>query len=251
MKYLLKSLVITILILFSSGCASLLFEQKDQLAMGSRYSELERISEAENKDISSAKSVDLIGHCNTYSKLKKYNKLFACLEQLETTIKKGDKIITHYSIVSFSYPQNITVIPYLLEAEAYIDLGAYDKAIASAKKAYELLPTVEWSLKDSYYSWELHCRVRSLGILALAYALKGDKNNASQYVVQLEHEKTGYIAKYRDVDDLNYNLNRLIEADNQRVEEIRKKSIDRVRQMFTLNLMVDKYLQLYNQPQYQ
>ncbi len=63
----------------------------------------------------------------------------------------------------------------------------------------------------------------------------------------VEHEKTGYIAKYRDVDDLNYNLNRLIEADNQRVEEIRKKSIDRVRQMFTLNLMVDKYLQLYNQ----
>jgi CHAT domain-containing protein len=160
--------------------------------MGSRYSELERISEAENKDISSAKSVDLLGLCNAYSKLKKYNKLFACLEQLETNIKKGDKIITHYSIVSFSSPQNITVIPCLLEAEAYIDLGAYDKAIASAKKAYELLPIVEWSLKDSYNSWELHCRVRSLGILALAYALKGDKNNASQYVVQLENEKTGF-----------------------------------------------------------
>lgn len=63
----------------------------------------------------------------------------------------------------------------------------------------------------------------------------------------VEHEETGYIAKYRDADDLNYNLNRLIEADNQRIEEIRKKSIDRVRQMFTLNLMIDKYLQLYNQ----
>lgn len=189
MKNLLKSLVITILILFSSGCA-LLYEKKDRLAMGSQYSELERISEAENKDISSAKSVDLIGLCDAYSKLKKYNKLFSCLEQIENNIKKGDKIITHYSIVSFRYPHNITLIPYLLKAEAYIDLGAYDKAIASAKMAYELLPTIDWSFKDRYTSWPLHFEVRSLGILALAYALKGDDKIASPYVVQLENIET-------------------------------------------------------------
>ncbi len=189
MKYLLRSMVITILILFISGCASVFFSEKERLATGGKYSELERILETENKDISSAKSDDLIELCNTYSKLKRYNKLFSCVEQLEINIKRGDKIIKHHSLVSFSYPQNITVIPYLLKAEAYIELGDYDKAVASAKKAYGLLPTIEWSLKDSYYSWELHCRVRSLSILALAYALKGDSKNASQYVDQLENEE--------------------------------------------------------------
>jgi CHAT domain-containing protein len=192
MKKLLKSLILTILILlFNSGCAHL-FQEKERLAMGSQYSELERISEAENKDMSSVKSVDLIGVCNAYSKLKKYNKLFACLEQIENNIKKGDKIITHHGWFTWSYPQNITVIPYLLEAEAYIDLGDYEKAVALAQKAYDLLPTVEWSFKDRYNAWDHRSKIRSLGILALAYALKGDHKNASQYLVQLEKEGMGF-----------------------------------------------------------
>jgi CHAT domain-containing protein len=160
--------------------------------MSSQYSELERISEAENKDMSSVKSVDLIGVCIAYSKLKKYNKLFSCLEQMENNIKRGDKIITLHGFFSWNYPQNITVIPYLLKAEAYIDLGDYDKAVTLAKKAYELLPTVEWSFKDRYNSWDHRSKIRSLGILALAYALKGDNKNASQYVVQLENERMGF-----------------------------------------------------------
>jgi CHAT domain-containing protein len=187
-----KSSIVTILILFlNGGCASL-FHEKERLAMGSQYSELERISEAENKDMSSAKSVDLIALCNAYSKLKKYNKLFSCLEQMENNIKKGDKIITHHGWFSWSYPENITVIPYLLEAEAHIDLGDYEKAVALTKKAYELLPTVEWSFKDRHNSWDHRSRIRSLGILALAYALKGDYKNALQYVVQLENESMGF-----------------------------------------------------------
>ena len=159
--------------------------------MSGQYSDLERILEGENKDISSAQSEDLVRLCNAYSKLKKYNKSFSCLEQLENNIKKGDKIVTGFGIMSFSYPTDITVIPSLLKAEAYIELGDYDKAATLAKKVYELLPTIEWPFKDSWYSWELRFRVRSLGILALAYALKGDNNNASHYAVQLENEKIG------------------------------------------------------------
>ncbi len=175
------------------GCASVLFQEKDRLAMGSQYSELERILEGEYKDISSAKSEDLIGLCNAYSKLKKYNKLFSCLDQLENNIKEGNKIITHHGFFSWNYPQNITVIPSLIKAEAYIELGDYDKAVASAKKAYELLSTVEWPFKDRYNSWERRCKIRSLGILALAYALKGDNKNASQYAMQLENEEMGFL----------------------------------------------------------
>jgi CHAT domain-containing protein len=194
MKYLLKSLVITILILCNSGCAGyVLFREKDRLTMSGQYSELERKSEGEHKDIASAKSEDLIGLCIAYSKLKKYNKSFACLEQMENNIKRGDKIITGFGILSFNYPKDITVYPSLLKAEAYIELGDYDQSVTLAKNAYELLPTIEWPLNDRYFYWELRFRVRSLGILALAYALKRDNKNAAYYAVQLENEKTGFL----------------------------------------------------------
>lgn len=63
----------------------------------------------------------------------------------------------------------------------------------------------------------------------------------------IEHQKTGYIAKYKDIDGLNHNLDCLINGSEQQIQEIRKRSVDRTREMFTLDLMVDKYLQLYNQ----
>jgi CHAT domain-containing protein len=51
---------------------------------------------------------------------------------------------------------------------------------------------VEWSFKDRYNAWDHRSKIRSLGILALAYALKGDHKNASQYLVQLEKEGMGF-----------------------------------------------------------
>lgn len=62
----------------------------------------------------------------------------------------------------------------------------------------------------------------------------------------IEHEKTGYTAEYKDTDDLNYNLCRLINNNEEQIEEIKERSINRVRKMFTLDLMADKYLQLYD-----
>lgn len=155
--------------------------------MGGQYSELERSSE-EGKDISSAKSSGLIDACISYSKLKKYNKLFACLDQLESNIKRGDKIVTHHGQFSWNYPENISVIPAFLKAEAYIELGDYEKSVLFAKTAYESLPTMEWTSKDRTNSWIRRFKIRSWGMLALAYALKGDHKQASQFVIQLENE---------------------------------------------------------------
>ena len=61
----------------------------------------------------------------------------------------------------------------------------------------------------------------------------------------IKDKKTGHIANYKDADDLNYYLGFLINNSQQQVEEMRKRSTERVCEMFTLNLMVDKYLQLY------
>jgi CHAT domain-containing protein len=164
-----------------------MFHEQDRLAMGGKYSELERSSE-EGKDITAAKSTDLIEACISYSKLKKYNKLFACLDQLENNIKLGDKLVAHHGMFSWNYPENISVIPALLKAEAYIEFGDYEKSVSFAKTAYESLPAVEWTSKDRTNSWIRRYKIRSWGMLALAYALKGDNKQASQFVTQLENE---------------------------------------------------------------
>lgn len=187
MKKLLECYVVLILLMSISGCGSVMFHEQDRLAMGGQYSELERSSE-EGKDISSAKSTDLIEACISYSKLKKYNKLFACLDQLENNIKQGDKLVVHHGTFSWNYPENISVIPALLKAEAYIEFGDYEQSVSFAKTAYELLHAVEWTSKDRTNSWVRRFKIRSWGMLALAYALKGDNRQASQFVTKLEDE---------------------------------------------------------------
>lgn len=188
MKKFIECYAVLILLVSISGCGSVLFHEQDRLAMGGQYSELERSSE-DDKDISSAKSAILVDACISYSKLKKYNKLFACLDQLESNIKQGDKVVVHHGTFSWNYPENISVIPALLKADAYIAFGDYEKSVSLAKTAYESLPTIEWTSKDRTNSWVRRFKIRSWGMLALAYALKGDNKQASQFVTQLENER--------------------------------------------------------------
>lgn len=187
MKNLLRHCAVLILLVSIGGCGSVMFHEQDRLAMGGQYSKLEQSSE-EGKDLSSAKSADLVDACISYSKLKKYNKLFACLDQLESNIKRGDKVVAHHGAFSWNYPENISVIPTLLKAEAYIGFGDYEKSVSFAKTAYESLATIEWTSKDRTNSWIRRFKIRSWGMLALGYALKGDNKQASQFVTQLENE---------------------------------------------------------------
>lgn len=187
MKNLLEYCAVLILLVSISGCGSVMFHEQDRLAMGGKYSELERSSE-EGKDISSAKSAGLVDACISYSKLKKYNKLFACLDQLDSNIKRGDKVVVHHGAFSWNYPENLSVIPAFLKADAYIAFGDYEKSVSFAKTAYESLPMVEWTSKDRTNSWPRRYKIRSWGMLALAYALKGDNKQALQFVTQLENE---------------------------------------------------------------
>lgn len=62
----------------------------------------------------------------------------------------------------------------------------------------------------------------------------------------VKNGETGYIAKYKDVQGLYDFVNRLI---NNKVEENKKmgeKSVDKMKEQFTLDLMVEKYVQLYD-----
>jgi len=178
-------ILLTVLMFLTSGCATVFLSEKTRLLASGDYAKAESRMESQIQDMASAKSRDLVWLCQSYSKSKKYDKLFACVENLERNVRKGDTD-SGASGFHFSFPADITVIPPLLRAEAYIELGNYEKAVELSRKAYDVSITMKWSFTDRYNEWDTRSRIRSLGMLALAHALKGDREKALEYAKQLE-----------------------------------------------------------------
>jgi CHAT domain-containing protein len=181
-----KGILFLILLSFlTSGCASVLLSEKSRLMASGDYAKTESRLEGQIQDLATAKSRDLVWLCQSYSKSKKYDKLFACLESLERNIQKGDRE-SGATGFHFNFPADITVIPPLLKAEAYLELGNYEKAVELSRKAHDLSITMKWSFTDRYNEWDTRSKIRSLGMLALSYALNGDRDAALRYAKELE-----------------------------------------------------------------
>jgi len=178
-------LLLIALIFLTSGCAAVMMSEKTRLLASGDYAKAESKLEGEVRDMSTAKSKDLVWLCESYSKSKKFDRLFACVDNLERNIQKGDTD----SVASgfhYSFPADITVIAPLLRAEAYIELGNYEKAVALSQKAYDLSLKMQWSFADRYNEWDTRSKIRSLGMLALSHALNGDRDKALRYAKELE-----------------------------------------------------------------
>src|SRR5260370_1091023 len=126
------------------------------------------------KDLAAARSNQLMYLCFAYSRIKKYDKLFPCLDQLDRNVQQGDFRVNLFDMSSWA-PR--------LRAEAYIEFGDYPRAIAEAQKAYDVVVR-----KDLHRSMKIF----ALGPLALAYALNGDRASAVKYAGVLEDIGTFY-----------------------------------------------------------
>lgn len=62
----------------------------------------------------------------------------------------------------------------------------------------------------------------------------------------VEHKKNGYIAKYKDERDLAKGFNELISISKRIQKKIRYQNSEKVRRFYSLDLMADKYIKLYN-----
>ncbi len=184
MRYI-RVILLTAVLFMSTGCASVFISEKGRLLASGDYSKAESHFESQIQDMSSAKSKDILWLCQSYSKSKKYDKLFSCVEHLERNIKNGDKESGSTGF-HYTFPADITILPYLLKAEAYIELGNYEKAVELSQKAYELSLAMSWPFADRYNAWDTRMKIRSQGMLALAYALKGDHKNALQYAKKID-----------------------------------------------------------------
>ena len=76
-----------------------------------------------------------------YYKLRRYNKLFACVDQLEVRIRAGDHIHSD-TMISQS---DVTALPNFLRSAAYLDLGNPERAVqegelglAKIKNGYDM-----------------------------------------------------------------------------------------------------------------
>lgn len=63
---------------------------------------------------------------------------------------------------------------------------------------------------------------------------------------QVLHKVTGYIARYKDVDDFVAGIGYFME-DGRRIKEASALAVKRVNENFTLDIMVDKYVELYKE----
>ena len=168
----LKWLFVVLLITSSVGCLGMLVPEETKMAAEGRYLEMGKYLEVEGKDQSSLKTQKLYYLCTSYARLKEYNKLFPCLEQLESNIAKGDNIVDMLIEVSAT--------PSILRAEVYIDFGNYPAAVEQATKAVTMMQ--ELDLKDRHEFYRRTQLVQALSALALSQALMGERAKAEENV---------------------------------------------------------------------
>lgn len=202
----LKPFPLLALVSLLGGCAtgSGIIGERETAMVTSRYEELERIGERETAGLKEVPSPKLMPLCMAYAKLKRYNKLFPCLDRLDDNIRRGDKRQMDFEEMRKRNPLmagmaqfgaafaggqkvlegDISPFPGLMRAEAYIDLGRYPEAVEQAKKAQASIPT-DIPGKRQMEVW-------TTGMTGLAYALGGDRENALKTATALENISTAY-----------------------------------------------------------
>lgn len=191
MRFTSKSIIIAC-ILSLSGCVYGAMPERERLVASAKYEDARKVTEAQIKESGHASSAKLTVLCVSYAGLKRYDRLFECCNRLEQNIKQGDTTSTDLEELARESPilggmakskfadnkealGDISYLPYVLRAEAYIDLVQYTKAVEEAKK--------------SYFHVNRYSQIRIYGTLGLAFALNGDTKQAQQSIDRLNRFK--------------------------------------------------------------
>jgi CHAT domain-containing protein len=191
MKNISRLLLMTTLFLFI-GCVHSMLSKRDSLLITGNYGELQKHTEEEAGRSETANTSILLPLCISYGKTKRYDRLFECCNRLENNILKGDicnidreEAVKRNPLLGVNAKLStmggarikcdVSPFPHILRAEAYIDLGQYEKAVEEARKAYQMSTTY---------------RVWSMSSLSLAYALQGNREEALRIAEELDAAST-------------------------------------------------------------
>ncbi len=198
--------------IFFVGCATI---KSTSLMMDGRYSEAERVLEDAVKDPKTASMVDLRQLCFTYLATKNYNKLFDCLNHLETRLNEPGASKSFWG--TYYYPE-----PERMRARAWIDLGDYPKAIKEAKIAYNKAKALKALGKNR--AMKEYMMIDSLGSLALAHALMGEENKAKAYIAEIDKVDTYSQIEFRSFITAHIYI---VLGDNQKALDVLIKRADK------------------------
>jgi len=194
MKY--STLPAMLILILLTGCVRFTIAERENLVYSANYGEVANLVESEIRKTGRADSAKLRPLCDAYSALKRYDRLFDCCDRLEANIRRGDK----YGIdldktvpydPTFGYAPRemyargalvfweVSSWPFVLRAQAYLELGQYTRAIEEAKKAYVMVPLS---------GMEKTTQIRVLGVMGLAYALNGNREKALQAAHRLDKD---------------------------------------------------------------
>ncbi len=140
-------------------------------AAAGRYDLIEKQVEALAKQ-GPLRTRDQHALCFAYSKLKRYDRLMPCLDQLQSLVAKGDRRTRIFGL------DDATPIVHLMRAEALTDLGQYAEARKQANDA------LVWLRKEN--SSDQDMVVGAYAAVAVAVALQGDTTLARQTVELLK-----------------------------------------------------------------
>lgn len=133
----------------------------DQLATG-----LEEQSQTQTMKVA-----DWHALCYAYFRLKRYDKIFPCLDRLEKSLLARDKSTRLFGL------DDATPTVYLMRAETAIEIGQFSVAVEQAQKA------LDWFKSDG--ETEKDILIQALAAQALAYKNSGQSDRAEATADQL------------------------------------------------------------------
>lgn len=151
-----------------------------------RYIELEKAAEAEYAKHKVPAAWPIAPLCYARWKVKRYAKLFECADELEARIKSGDRIMRHDDAPQFD--SDISALPQLLRANAWLELGDNHRALGEAKRALAAMPD---GSAFTFFSLARY-QVDLLPVAAIASYLLSDRAAADRYFDELKNLSIGW-----------------------------------------------------------
>jgi CHAT domain-containing protein len=166
-----------------SGCLTLVAPKEDVLARNAKYGEIvtylePRINNGEKPKLRSAYYL-----CWAYQELKKYDKIFPCLDQLIIKLEASERTDQTIGLPGSAY---------YLRAKTNLELGNYAKAIEEAKISIKKLKADSTLLVSFEGS-----TISPLMVMGLSHALMGEKDEALT-TVKAMNNTTAFLATSRE-----------------------------------------------------
>lgn len=142
-----------------------------EFAATGRFDQLESLMEAEQAR-HPLETPDLHALCYAYSKTKRYDRLFACLDKLEQALARGPRHTRLFGL------DDGTPSLHLMRAVARIELTQYPEAVAEAQKV------MDWMARDGGFDKDME--IEALAVRSIAATLAGKPEDGEREALRLE-----------------------------------------------------------------